>query len=440
MTISHRMTGTVCRCSAAGLLAAASGAAWGQPADLDQRTGGLLVADQTLEAIYLTRDLDGDGAADSPGEATVWLDGSNASGLGLVTGNVFSVFQSASGVVYFADGDTDSVYRAADLDDDGNANGPGEVGVWFSPANAGGFTLPSPNGLWEPTPGVVFVLNAGTSSEPLDAIYRTEDLNGDGDADDAGEATLWMDISALFDPSTPFELTFIGEAAYFADLRGGDVDAIIRAEDADGSGSVDADEWGVFIDADNPWGVPIGFVAETDGTSLYVVDNLSSREQTVYRLTDLNGSGDIDDASEVELLWTESLLPSGAELGSVFTLAIGPGGSVAIGSSGSDAQDAVYLLTDLDGDGVFLSDGETSVWRGAGGGSDDLASRVRAVEFALGDPCIADFNGDGEVDTRDVLAFLNAWADGDSRADVNGDGVVDTRDVLEFLNLWNAGC
>jgi len=54
--------------------------------------------------------------------------------------------------------------------------------------------------------------------------------------------------------------------------------------------------------------------------------------------------------------------------------------------------------------------------------------------------CVADFNGDGVVDTRDVLAFLNAWASGDGAADINGDGVVDTRDVLAFLNLWNAGC
>ncbi len=54
--------------------------------------------------------------------------------------------------------------------------------------------------------------------------------------------------------------------------------------------------------------------------------------------------------------------------------------------------------------------------------------------------CLADFDGDGTVNTLDVLAFLNAWAAGDSAADINGDGVVNTLDVLEFLNLWNAGC
>jgi hypothetical protein len=60
--------------------------------------------------------------------------------------------------------------------------------------------------------------------------------------------------------------------------------------------------------------------------------------------------------------------------------------------------------------------------------------------FVCDDACVADFNGDGRVDTQDVLAFLNAWSAGDGSADVNGDGRVDTQDVLEFLNLWNAGC
>lgn len=54
--------------------------------------------------------------------------------------------------------------------------------------------------------------------------------------------------------------------------------------------------------------------------------------------------------------------------------------------------------------------------------------------------CLADFNGDGAVDTRDVLSFLNAWNAHDPRSDVNGDGIIDTRDVLAYLNLWNTGC
>ncbi len=65
---------------------------------------------------------------------------------------------------------------------------------------------------------------------------------------------------------------------------------------------------------------------------------------------------------------------------------------------------------------------------------------IQITDLVCGDPCIADFNDDGSVNTLDVLAFLNAWSAGDSSADINGDGAVNTLDVLAFLNLWSAGC
>lgn len=55
-------------------------------------------------------------------------------------------------------------------------------------------------------------------------------------------------------------------------------------------------------------------------------------------------------------------------------------------------------------------------------------------------PCDADFNNDGDVNTLDVLAFLNAWTAGDAAADFNNDGDVNTLDVLAFLNAWTSGC
>jgi len=72
---------------------------------------------------------------------------------------------------------------------------------------------------------------------------------------------------------------------------------------------------------------------------------------------------------------------------------------------------------------------------GKGAGDVHLAAYT---DPALG--CVADFNGDGALNTQDVLAFLNSWNSNDPRADVNGDGAINTQDVLEFLNLWNAGC
>ncbi|HZW09747.1 MAG TPA: S8 family serine peptidase [Phycisphaerales bacterium] len=65
---------------------------------------------------------------------------------------------------------------------------------------------------------------------------------------------------------------------------------------------------------------------------------------------------------------------------------------------------------------------------------------VATGELVGANACVADFNGDGTVDTQDVLSFLNAWNADDGSADVNGDGTINTQDVLSFLNLWNAGC
>jgi hypothetical protein len=73
-------------------------------------------------------------------------------------------------------------------------------------------------------------------------------------------------------------------------------------------------------------------------------------------------------------------------------------------------------------------------FRQAGGQSTNYIAEYRPCH------CPADFNNDGAVDTRDVLAFLNAWASDDPSADFNNDGAIDTRDVLAFLNAWAAGC
>ncbi|HZW10515.1 MAG TPA: GC-type dockerin domain-anchored protein [Phycisphaerales bacterium] len=57
-----------------------------------------------------------------------------------------------------------------------------------------------------------------------------------------------------------------------------------------------------------------------------------------------------------------------------------------------------------------------------------------------GAECFADFDGNGVVDTRDVIAFLNAWNADDQASDCDENGVIDTRDVICFLNAWNMGC
>ena len=63
-----------------------------------------------------------------------------------------------------------------------------------------------------------------------------------------------------------------------------------------------------------------------------------------------------------------------------------------------------------------------------------------AVQAALDAGCAVDFDGNGVLNTFDVLVFLNAWNAGDSSADFDGNGTINTLDVQAYLNAWVAGC
>ncbi len=63
-----------------------------------------------------------------------------------------------------------------------------------------------------------------------------------------------------------------------------------------------------------------------------------------------------------------------------------------------------------------------------------------AFEFQPEDACLADFNGDDQIDFFDVAAFLGAFSAGDPAADFVDDDVLDFFDVLSFLEIFSAGC
>ncbi|WP_333835269.1 hypothetical protein [Rubrimonas sp.] len=113
---------------------------------------GVLLADQRSGGVLLLNDLPGDGTAD---QRRTFFDGANASGLG-VPANPFTILQASDGAVYVGDGASDTVYRLVDRDRSGAANGPGEATVWLSEANAAGLSLPTPNGLAEGPDGAIY--------------------------------------------------------------------------------------------------------------------------------------------------------------------------------------------------------------------------------------------------------------------------------------------
>lgn len=352
-----------------------------------QAITGVLVGDQRLDQILLLRDLDGDGTAN--GEATVFFDGSNASGLQNPTKNVFSITQAADGSVFYGDGSTDAVYRLTDHNGDGNARGKAEAQIWFSADNAGGLSTVTPNGIAQGGDGAIYIANAGVRSRPQDAIYRTVDLNGDGDADDAGEATVWLDVQMVIDTAVPFDLSFDGNVAYLNDLTGYATDAIYRIEDLDGSGDVSRDEVTTFISDDMNFGAPVDISnAVGVGGSVYTGTwfNGRSGEFKVYRLTDLDGSGQIDSADEAVEVWNQDAMVGGsaAEIG--FSLAADEDGRVLVTANSFARNSTVLSLEDLNGDGDFLDAGETILFGSDAYGGQLVRARAVATYEDMADP------------------------------------------------------
>jgi murein tripeptide amidase MpaA len=65
---------------------------------------------------------------------------------------------------------------------------------------------------------------------------------------------------------------------------------------------------------------------------------------------------------------------------------------------------------------------------------DDVQLAVTGCPFSP-----ADFNHDGVVNVQDFLAFLAAYAAGDTRCDFNTDGQINVQDFLAFLSAYAAG-
>ncbi|MEM8582397.1 MAG: hypothetical protein AAGF50_14465, partial [Pseudomonadota bacterium] len=298
---------------------------------------GLLIGDQRRDQLLLAVDFDGDGIAASAGELSVFFDADNGSGLELPTNNVFTVHQAPDAAVYYGDGSADSVFRLMDLNNDGDAQDAGEAVAWFTADNASGFSTVTPNGIATGGDGAIYIANAGTGSAPQDATYRTVDLNGDGDADDEGESTLWLDVQTLIETAVPFDLTFVGDVAYLNDLTGTADDVIWRLEDLNGDGSIGEGEAKPFISDAMNFGAPVDISSSAGPEGeLYALSwfpSLADGEvPRLYRLTDLNGSDDIDDAQEAVEVWNDSALPEGFEMFVGFSVVAHGDGRVSLTS------------------------------------------------------------------------------------------------------------
>ncbi|MDY7108310.1 MAG: SBBP repeat-containing protein [Planctomycetota bacterium] len=88
-------------------------------------------------------------------------------------------------------------------------------------------------------------------------------------------------------------------------------------------------------------------------------------------------------------------------------------------------DDKAYGIA-VDDEGYVLITGESY-----GPASDD---DCLTICYSQSSDCPWDFDGDGDVDTADLLYLLGAWGTPDG--DVNDDGTTDTADLLDLLGHW----
>jgi hypothetical protein len=439
--IPHAFRGAaVALCAASSALAQSDTS----PMPFSRRAAGWLVSDTNLKKVYLCRDLNGDGTFNQPGEVTVFFDGANAAGLPANAADaVFSMYQAANGTVYIGNGPTKTVYALRDSDLNGDAQGATESRVFFADAlvtggNAVGLTMPTPNGICGDS-GAIYICNAGTGSSPQDGVLRVRDTDADGNANGAGESSLFCDSSMLFGTtSSPFACASAGGDIFFADLRGASADVIYRCHDANGDHAIDATEFNIYL-ADGFGGAPAGFTCKSDGASIYTAENTGGvNPQTVYRLHDDDASGAIDVTTEATLVWSEANLPAGSIMANSFDMDVAPRALLVL--SNIDNGRELILARDLNNNGLFTDAGETGVALLNTTNTNTVFPYTPRAVMAYGWPCAADFNMTGGLTVADIFDFLAAWFAGDSRADFNGQNGLGVQDIFDFLGAWFAGC
>lgn len=412
--------------AALGLLAAACAAG---PAGAQSQ---FLINDRNNDAIFRGRDLNADGLIADPGEVFLWFNAANAAGtLGPMNPTALGV--SACRVAVMGDQGNGSVYRLADVNGDGDAQDIGESIVFIDATNAGGLSFAFPTGVAFDSNCAAYVVNAGNASGP-DAIYRLVDLNADGDAQDAGEATFYVGapfFGAGNGPFSPQEIVFGADDALYLRNSSANLMGIWRFIDVNRNGVADdAGEATVFLDNTNASGVTLsaGFAIDFDRaitrhTALYTLQTATGGVDQLIRAVDLNDDGDALDAGEAALVWS---FPDAGFTGvDMVSLA---NGDVLVTDNSSLT---IARLKDLNSDGDFLDAGETTVYYANGG----TLAQVRQLDRLCVD---GDVNCDGVVNVVDLLAVINGWGASNSCAPADDDcsGAVDVIDLLRVINNW----
>lgn len=315
------------------------------------------VTDSGTDTVWRLADLDLDGDYQDAGEVTAFYDEDLGT---LALGNNNSVAIDPRGIVFVSDTSSDQIIALVDLDGDGTAHSIGEHTVFFDgdpTINADGIAMESPANVTCLRDGRLLVADANNGSGGADQILILEDVNGDGDANDAGEVTVFL-IHPGFGSVADYIPNAVdvlpdGDLLYSEGSSNGTLPkGLWRLSDANGDGVIDpSTELSVYFippilgATEFMW----DFGVDVDGT-VYVAD---TGNDVIWKMLDVNGDGGIDNSLELIQYWTAP--------GSSLIWTVQPDGEGRLLVAESQAPDRVVLMEDLDGSGFIDQPNEERV-------------------------------------------------------------------------------
>jgi hypothetical protein len=277
----------------------------------------ILVADRTAHKIWRLTDLNNDGMIDAS-EVFVWFDGTNAAGTPNISNIGAFALRPSDNTVVAGDIALHQYYWFKDLNNDGNALGPGESRVIITASNASGATTNVPSGVAFMANGDLLIDNSGSGTNPVfpDAIYRCHDIDNNGDYMGPGEITPWVfDGPSGFgggNSSTwvPQDLLMDANGTGFMHNAGAVAPGVYKFRDANNNGRADdAGEFTPWFTSANLSGVTVspGFPIEPDTSNpgaLYYLQTATGSVDQVYRLRDNDNNGDANGTGEAVLVYS----------------------------------------------------------------------------------------------------------------------------------------
>ncbi len=344
------------------------------------------VTDAGADSIWRCADLNNDGDLNDAGEVVAFY----ADTLGQVP------FQTNVGIrstpddsVFVTDSGEDSVFLLRDSNSDGDANDAGEAVRWFdgrAGGNPGGLLMGGPNGIIrQSSSGAWFVANSGATLP--DTLLRLVDANSDGDANDVGEATEYWSYAATPGGDSVPQAVEIGldDNVYLLDApsSGPNGKGVYRLVDLNADG--DAKDAGEIA----PFFIPPSVLAPfywclelgPDGW-FYTAD---TGNEVVWRFRDLNADGDAQDVGESSAYWTVGAAST------LWDLAVASDGSIYL-VEGQTTQ-RLWRIRDADANGVIGAGESTEIYNetlaaaviGTGRGIDLVRVQNAGTTFCFGD-------------------------------------------------------